>query len=70
VAKKAAFSDTFPRVGTNPLTSGSSGPGESRGALDRLVWIDGEFRPWADATIHVLSHSLQRGSLVFDYMSV
>ena len=27
-------------------------------------------RPWADATVHVLSHSLQRGSLVFDYMSV
>jgi branched-chain amino acid aminotransferase len=34
------------------------------------VWIDGELRPWADATVHVLSHSLQRGSLVFDYMSV
>ncbi len=27
-------------------------------------------RPWAEATVHVLSHSLQRGSLVFDYMSV
>lgn len=26
--------------------------------------------PWAEATVHVLSHSLQRGSLVFDYMSV
>ena len=26
--------------------------------------------PWAQATVHVLSHSLQRGSLVFDYMSV
>lgn len=37
---------------------------------DRLVWIDGELRPWAEATVHVLSHSLQRGSLVFDYMSV
>lgn len=37
---------------------------------DRRIWIDGELRPWADATIHVLSHSVQRGSLVFDYMSV
>ncbi len=37
---------------------------------ERTVWIDGAFRPWADATVHVLSHSLQRGSLVFDYMSV
>ena len=37
---------------------------------DRLVWIDGELRPWAEATVHVLSHAIQRGSLVFDYMSV
>ena len=26
--------------------------------------------PWAEATVHVLSHSHQRGSLIFDYMSV
>lgn len=38
--------------------------------IDRQIWIDGQFRPWADATVHILSHSLQRGSLVFDYMSV
>ena len=38
--------------------------------VDREIWIDGEFVPWANATVHVLSHSLQRGSLVFDYMSV
>ncbi len=38
--------------------------------VDRQIWIDGKFVPWADATVHVLSHSLQRGSLVFDYMSV
>ena len=37
---------------------------------DRRVWIDGALRPWAEATVHVLSHSHQRGSLVFDYMSV
>lgn len=37
---------------------------------ERKIWIDGHFVPWADATVHVLSHSLQRGSLVFDYMSV
>jgi branched-chain amino acid aminotransferase len=37
---------------------------------DRKIWLDGELVPWADATVHVLSHSLQRGSLVFDYMSV
>jgi branched-chain amino acid aminotransferase len=26
--------------------------------------------PWESATVHVLSHSLQRGSLIFDYMSL
>ncbi len=26
--------------------------------------------PWEQARVHVLSHSLQRGSLIFDYMSV
>ena len=36
----------------------------------RLIWIDGELVPWEQATVHVLSHSLQRGSLIFDYMSV
>ena len=39
-------------------------------ANDRLIWVDGALRPWADATVHVMSHSHQRGSLVFDYMSV
>jgi branched-chain amino acid aminotransferase len=38
--------------------------------LDREIWIDGGFVPWERATVHVLSHSMQRGSLVFDYMSV
>ncbi len=37
---------------------------------DRRIWLDGELVPWGEATVHVLSHSLQRGSLVFDYMSV
>jgi branched-chain amino acid aminotransferase len=32
--------------------------------------MDGRLVPWADATVHLLSHSLQRGSLVFDYLSV
>lgn len=38
--------------------------------VQRLIWLDGDLVPWADATVHVLSHSLQRGSLVFDYMGV
>jgi branched-chain amino acid aminotransferase len=38
--------------------------------VDRQIWLNGELVPWERATVHVLSHSLQRGSLVFDYMSV
>jgi branched-chain amino acid aminotransferase len=38
--------------------------------VERTLWIDGTFVPWAEATAHILSHSFQRGSLVFDYMSV
>jgi branched-chain amino acid aminotransferase len=38
--------------------------------VNRQIWLDGRWLPWADATVHVLSQSLQRGSLVFDYMSV
>ena len=71
-AKNAPFFDTVPPVTENLATSGSSAPSRRAegDAPDRRVWIDGVLRPWADATIHVLSHSLQRGSLVFDYMSV
>ncbi len=35
----------------------------------RVVWRDGEFVAWQDATVHILAQSLQRGSLAFDYMS-
>lgn len=38
--------------------------------VNRTIWRDGELVPWAEATVHVLSQSLQRGSLAFDYMSV
>jgi branched-chain amino acid aminotransferase len=37
---------------------------------DRRIWLDGELVPWDRATVHVLSHSLQRGSLIFDFLSV
>jgi branched-chain amino acid aminotransferase len=43
---------------------------DSTEAPQRLIWIDGELVPWAEATVHVLSHSHQRGSLIFDYMSL
>lgn len=37
---------------------------------DALVWRDGELIPFADATIHVLSHAAHRGSEVFDVLRV
>jgi branched-chain amino acid aminotransferase len=43
---------------------------ESRDTPNRLIWIDGALVPWVEATVHVLAHSHQRGSLVFDYLSV
>lgn len=39
--------------------SKSSGP-------TRLIWRDGNFVPWADATIHVMSHVAHYGSSVFE----
>ena len=30
------------------------------------IWKDGSFIKWQDATVHLLSHSLQFGSAVFE----
>jgi branched-chain amino acid aminotransferase len=35
----------------------------------RKIWIDGQMVAWERAGVHVLSQSVQRGSLVFDVMS-
>jgi branched-chain amino acid aminotransferase len=64
-ATTSKLSDTFPPVGKTASNSDASGE-----TAKRQIWLDGSLRPWADVTVHVLSHSLQRGSLVFDYMSV
>ena len=36
----------------------------------REIWHNGMFIPWAEANVHVLSQSVQRGTLAFDYMSI
>ncbi len=41
----------------------------AQATVQRTIWLNGEFVPWQDATLHVLSHAVQRGSLVFDYLS-
>ncbi|RIL00285.1 MAG: hypothetical protein DCC71_18775 [Proteobacteria bacterium] len=53
---------------TRSHSSASTSPAAP--APERRIWIDGALVPWAAATVHVLSHSLARGSLVFDYLSV
>jgi branched-chain amino acid aminotransferase len=35
-----------------------------------VIWIDGNLVPSAQATVHVLSHGMQRGSTVFDVLKV
>lgn len=36
---------------------------------DRQIWVDGGLIPWNEANVHLMSQSLQRGSMVFDVMS-
>jgi len=38
--------------------------------IDRRIWLDGRLVPWDEVTVHVLSHSMQRASLIFDFLSV
>lgn len=33
---------------------------------DGVIWYDGQFVPWRDAKLHVLSHGLHYGSCVFE----
>ena len=46
-------------------------PSSHDSAMSRLtatdvIWKDGAFIPWADATVHILSHSMQFGSAAFE----
>ena len=36
---------------------------------DRLVWINGNFVSWKNATVHIMSHSFGRGSAIFEVIS-
>ncbi|ACV13095.1 branched-chain amino acid aminotransferase [Halorhabdus utahensis DSM 12940] len=49
--------------GTMP--TGFEAKREASDTLD-TIWMDGEFIPWEDATIHVLSHALHYGTSVFE----
>ena len=38
--------------------------------MERKIWIDGVFVDWNDASVHILSHSHQRGSLIFGFIPI
>ena len=33
---------------------------------DGWIWLDGQFTPWREAKVHVLTHGLHYGSAVFE----
>ena len=37
---------------------------------DRIVYLKGEFVPWENANVHIMSHSFGRGSAIFEVMSL
>ena len=37
---------------------------------DRIVYVKGEFVPWENATVHIMSHSFGRGSAIFEVISL
>ncbi|MBW1774948.1 MAG: branched-chain-amino-acid transaminase [Deltaproteobacteria bacterium] len=37
---------------------------------DRIVYVNGEYVPWNQATIHLMSHSVGRGSAIYEVMSL
>ena len=38
--------------------------------MQRKIWINGSYVNWEDAQVHILSHSHQRGSLIFGFIPI
>ena len=38
--------------------------------MSRKIWINGDYVDWEDASVHILSHSHQRGSLIFGFIPI
>ena len=36
---------------------------------ERTVYVNGEYKAWKDATVHMMSHSFVRGSCIFEVLS-
>jgi branched-chain amino acid aminotransferase len=37
---------------------------------DRIVYLKGQYIPWKNATVHIMSHSFGRGSAIFEVISL
>jgi branched-chain amino acid aminotransferase len=37
---------------------------------DRIVYVNGEYVPWKNATVHIMCHSFGRGSAIFEVISL
>ncbi len=37
---------------------------------DRIVYLNGEYVPWENATVHIMCHSVGRGSAIFEVISL
>ena len=37
---------------------------------ERIVYVNGEYKDWKDATVHMMSHSFARGSCIFEVLSL
>ena len=37
---------------------------------NRFIYVDGKIIPWAEATVHIMSHSFARGSGIFEVLSL
>jgi len=37
---------------------------------DRIVYVNGEYVPWENATVHIMCHSFGRGSAIFEVISL
>ena len=62
-----------PSTSAEPLSTDRRGRRHRRKALSRMpitptekIWMDGELVDWADATVHVLTHTMHYGSGVFE----
>ena len=38
--------------------------------MQRKIWMNGDYVNWEDAKVHILSHSHQRGSLIFGFIPI